>query len=582
MSRLGLLAVGRVIVIASVFLCLLGRTEPAFAQKEKRIALVISNSGYQHATRLSNPYNDAVAVSEKFKAAGYNVDLRHDLSNIEMRRALREFTLASRSADTAVFYFAGHGFEVSGTNYLIPVDAKLQTDLDVEDEALSLERIVKSLEPAKKLRLIILDACRDNPFLKNMARTSATRSVSTGLARIESDDTLIAFAAKAGSTADDGDVGNSPFTTALLKHLFEPSVDVRIALGKVRDEVKRATDNRQEPFIYGSLGGTTVSLVPGVEPRQQVAAPASNDPEAIMRRDYEFAAQIGTREAWESFLQVYKTGIVAGLAKAALSKVVAAEKAEAVAAEQKAKAEAAEKSRASNAASERAKADAATAAAQAAERDRAAAVEKARLDAERRQQAAAAEEARRASPAQEARPKTAPAGQQVAALDREADGTRALSVESNNLEITRSLQTELSRVGCHLGAIDGEWNPASQSSFDSFVRYAGVKLDTDIALSDALDLVRGKKSRVCPLLCEQGFRADKGRCVAVKPARAKPEAPVREKASKPAAARVRHAAPEPRRSRRNAGGGDGGWRSSIQQRPTSSMPEASPWSRMAR
>lgn len=582
MSRLGLMAVGRVAVIASVFLCLLGRTEPAFAQKEKRIALVISNSAYQHATRLSNPHNDAVAVAEKFKATGYNVDLRHDLSNIEMRRALREFTLASRTADTAVFYYAGHGFEVSGTNYLIPVDAKLQTDLDVEDEALSLERIVKSLEPAKRLRLVILDACRDNPFLKNMARTSGTRSISSGLARIEADDTLIAFAAKAGSTADDGEAGNSPFTTALLKHLFEPSVDVRIALGKVRDEVKRATDNKQEPFIYGSLGGSTVSLVPGVEARQAIA-PTVNDPQAGIRRDYELAERVGTKEAWESFLQVHKTGLYGNLATASLSKILAAEKAEAVAAELKAKADAAEKSRASNAPSERAKADAARVAAEAAERDRAEAVARARLGAERRQQAAA-EEARRASQAQETRVKTAPAGtQQVAALDKDTDTTRALSVEANSLDVTRSLQTELSRVGCHLGAIDGEWTPASQSSFDSFVRYAGVKLDNDIALTDALDLVRGKKARVCPLLCEQGFRADKGRCVAVKPARAKPEPAVREKASKPPAARVRHAAPsEPRRNRRAAGHGGGGFQSSIHQRPTSSMPEASPWSRMSR
>jgi uncharacterized caspase-like protein len=182
---------------------LFGPDSPALAQaapKEKRIALVIGHSGYQHVPKLLNPLNDASAIADKFKSAGFEVDLRRDLTNTDMRRAMREFTAASRGADIAVVYFAGHGFEVSGTNYLIPVDAKLQSDLDVEDEALSLDRVVKTLEPAKRLRLIILDACRDNPFLKTMTRTIASRQIASGLAKVEPDtDTLVAFAAKAGS-----------------------------------------------------------------------------------------------------------------------------------------------------------------------------------------------------------------------------------------------------------------------------------------------------------------------------------------------------------------------------------------------
>src|SRR6202023_1711894 len=136
-------------------------------------------------------------------------------------------------------YYAGHGIEVNGVKYLVPVDATLRRDIDVEDETVSLDRLLQVLEPAKRLRLIILDACRDNPFTKSMARTMASRSVGRGLARIEptTSDTLIAFAAKAGFTAADGDGAHSPFTTALLKYLVTPGLDVRLAFGRVRDDV---------------------------------------------------------------------------------------------------------------------------------------------------------------------------------------------------------------------------------------------------------------------------------------------------------------------------------------------------------
>ena len=139
-------------------------------------------------------------------------------------------------------------------NYLIPVDARLKADLDVQDEAVPLDRVLQVLEPANKLRLVILDACRDNPFLPTMRRTVATRAVTRGLAQVEPSrpNTLIAFAAKAGSTADDGDGEHSPFTEALLKHIAVPGLDIRLALGRVRDDVIEKTKNAQEPFVYGS------------------------------------------------------------------------------------------------------------------------------------------------------------------------------------------------------------------------------------------------------------------------------------------------------------------------------------------
>src|ERR1700760_4186855 len=204
---------------AALFALLVFCAATQMARAEKRIALVVGNSAYQNVVPLTNPVNDAAAIAEMFKKAGFEVvDSRRDLGNAEMRRALRDFTDKARDADIAVIYYAGHGIEVDGTNYLIPVDAVLERDTDAYDEAISLDRILQAIEPAKQLRLIILDACRDNPFAKSMKRT-ASRSLGRGLARVEPSqpNTLIAFAAKGGSIALDGNTGNSPFTSALLK-----------------------------------------------------------------------------------------------------------------------------------------------------------------------------------------------------------------------------------------------------------------------------------------------------------------------------------------------------------------------------
>ena len=236
------------------------------AQAPKRVALVIGNGAYQNVAKLPNPIKDATAIADMFKKAGFDwVQMRQDVGNLDFKRALREFMDAATDADIAVVYYAGHGIQVRDMNYMIPVDAKLATEIDAEDEAVSLDRIVAALEPAKRLRLVILDACRDNPFQRTMKRRVAMRAITGGLAKMEPTlgDTLIAYAAKAGSTAEDGDgATNSPFAAALLKHLGEPGLDIRLAFGRVRDEVLKLTANKQEPFVYGSLGGSNIALVP--------------------------------------------------------------------------------------------------------------------------------------------------------------------------------------------------------------------------------------------------------------------------------------------------------------------------------
>jgi uncharacterized caspase-like protein len=291
---------------------------PALA--DKRVALVIGNATYQNVPKLGNPLNDGELVSDALKNAGFeSVELRRDLKGNAMRRAIRDFSDTAHDADIAIIYFAGHGIEIDGINYLIPVDAALERDIDAFDEAIPLDRLLTVIDPAKRLRLVILDACRDNPFAKSMRRTIAARGGGRGLAKIEpgSPNTLVAFAAKAGSTAEDGNGKNSPFTAALVKYLTRPGLDIRRAFGFARDEVLSATNNRQEPFIYGSLGGEDFPLVPAV------TKPATADTTQAVRQDYELAERIGTVEAWDSFLSTYSDGFYAKLAQAQRNKVIA-------------------------------------------------------------------------------------------------------------------------------------------------------------------------------------------------------------------------------------------------------------------
>ena len=485
---------------------------PALA--DKRVALVIGNSAYQNVPPLTNPANDGTVMTATFKNAGFDVvDYRRDLTARETRRALRDFADAARDADIAVVYYAGHGMEVEGSNYLIPVDARLERDTDVYDETLSLDRILVAVEPARKLRLVILDACRDNPFTRNMQRTVATRSLGRGLAKVEptSPNTLIAYSAKAGSTAQDGDGKNSPFTLALSRHLATPGLDVRKAFGFVRDEVLKSTGNRQEPFVYGSLGGEDVPLVPGV-PRvvtQMPAAPVAN-PQADMRRDYELAMQVGNKGALTAFLAQYPDGFYASLAKLQLEKLTAEEN----------RAAAAEKARTAEAERARLAAEGARKDTLAKAEADARAAEQARLAAEKasqlaQQQAAEAERKRGEQQVAPDNPRAASSGGTPPAAPEKGPQVAALTPASQPADLTKAVQLELRRVGCLTEEADGDWGSASRRSLSQFNRYAGTRLETQAASADALDAIKPKQARVCPMICQHGYKSDGDRCTRI-------------------------------------------------------------------
>jgi tetratricopeptide (TPR) repeat protein len=224
----------------------------------KRVAMLIGNSAYGQVGELKNPGNDVRILSQALRRIGFRDVTEHfNLGLAAMTAALKTFGDRSSTADWAVIYFSGHGLEMGGVSYLLPVDAKLERDAHVTDETVPLERMLQKTEGARSLRLVILDACRNNPFATRMARTgSAVRSVGRGLAAIEPEgDVLVAYATKHGTTALDGEGDNSPYALALLQHLPMPNIDIRVMFGRVRDTVRKTTNNQQEPYTYGSIGG---------------------------------------------------------------------------------------------------------------------------------------------------------------------------------------------------------------------------------------------------------------------------------------------------------------------------------------
>ena len=233
-----------------ILLCVLAL--PAWA--DGRFALIIGNSAYRDVADLTNPKHDAHDLARTFQTLGYDVDLHTDLTRSDFVTALGEFRRKSHGADHAVIYFAGHGMEIDRQNYLIPVDARLKSDIDVEYETSPLDMLSKAASGAGELSLVILDACRDNPFLNQMTRSTATRAIGRGLGRVEpNQNTLVAFAAKEGTVALDGNGRNSPYAAALMQVLAQPGVEINFVFREIHDLVLRNTGGQQRPHFYGAL-----------------------------------------------------------------------------------------------------------------------------------------------------------------------------------------------------------------------------------------------------------------------------------------------------------------------------------------
>jgi len=309
-------------IILSGLALWLAAAQGAFA--DTRVALVIGNSSYAHGGRLPNPANDAAAVADALRKVGFTVTARSDLGKQQFEETLKTFTRDAAGADVAVVYYAGHGMEMGGTNYLVPVDAILAADSDVDFEAVPLDLVMRSVDGAKRIKVVILDACRNNPFADAMKRTAgSSRSIGRGLVRVEPEgDMLVAYAAEAGSTAEDGDSANSPFATALTKRLTTPGVEIRILFGQVRDDVLAETGQRQRPAIYGSLGGDGFYFVPpagGSVAMSVGPAQGGVDPKAIELAYWQSVSASNDPVQLNAYLGRYPTGAFADLAHAKLN-----------------------------------------------------------------------------------------------------------------------------------------------------------------------------------------------------------------------------------------------------------------------
>jgi hypothetical protein len=217
-------------------------------------ALVIGNSAYSGSSKLANPIKDARSMSEKLRGLGFAVTEALDTDRTKLVNALSQFSRTAINADITLLFYAGHGVQITGTNYMLPIDLNLNDLVQAPLQGVSLNDVVEKYLPGKT-KLVFLDACRDNPLMQ-----VASRSVSRGLAPINvSEGTLISYATKDGSVAQDGDGNNSPFTTALLEHLGDPD-DIAVVLRKVREKVMKSTGGKQQPWEYGSLTGGALVL----------------------------------------------------------------------------------------------------------------------------------------------------------------------------------------------------------------------------------------------------------------------------------------------------------------------------------
>ena len=250
--------VARARAVAQERLAALTPQTPAGAPTGRRVALVIGNGAYKNVHALPNPPRDAKLIANVLHDVGFQTVISvSDLTRDKFFEALKTFADEAEKADWAVVYYAGHGFEIGGVNYLVPVDAKLAADKDAETQAVALEQVIAAVGAARKVRLVMLDACRDNPFAPTMQQTLSLKLVDKGFSNIEPGaGFMVVYAAKHGETAMDGDGGaDSPFATALAREIKTPKVEIRKLFDIVRDDVWSVTKHEQQPFSYGSPPG---------------------------------------------------------------------------------------------------------------------------------------------------------------------------------------------------------------------------------------------------------------------------------------------------------------------------------------
>jgi hypothetical protein len=298
------------------------------AEAAKRVALVIGNSAYKSAPALKNPRNDADGMAAALSRLGFQVLKGTDVDQFNLKALVRSFSQEIDTASMALFFYAGHGLQVNGKNYLIPVDAALDKEADLDFEAMDMNFILRQLERKDRTNIVLLDACRNNPLSTGLSRAMGERSVfvGRGLARVETGvGTFIGFATQPDFVALDGEGQNSPFTEALLKHIETPGLDIELLMRRVREDVISSTQGKQVPWSNSSLVGEVVLKVTpaAVEaekaPEPAVQAPAPQPPQGASR-EIEIAYWNSVKDSnnptfLRTYIEAFPKGVFAQLAR---------------------------------------------------------------------------------------------------------------------------------------------------------------------------------------------------------------------------------------------------------------------------
>lgn len=308
----------------------------ATPESHKKVALVIGNGAYKNAVELPNPKRDAILIATTLRSAGFTVIEGTDLDKAGMSALIDQFTEAAYDSDVALVYYSGHGMQVDGVNYLIPIDGQLEKASQLQTRTISINQILAALPPDPAVGMVFLDACRDNPLARTFAKAlpaSRSSSLGAGLAAVQANKQstgtgglLIAYATDPGAVAYDGSTQNSPYTTALAKHLTTRGLEIQSALTRVRADVVESTGGAQRPWLSTSLGREV--FLGGEPPTLEVSTPegttdsaVSQPPQgadvdwAVEQKVWDEASKRNTVAHYELYLSQFPNGRFASVAR---------------------------------------------------------------------------------------------------------------------------------------------------------------------------------------------------------------------------------------------------------------------------
>jgi hypothetical protein len=486
------------------------------AHADKRVALVIGNSGYQNTPTLANPVNDAEDLAVALKRVGFDVVLERNLNKRSMEQAIGRFARLAQDADTALFFFAGHGIQHRGLNYLVPIDATLEDEFSLNFDVTRVDDVLFALERARGVKILVLDACRDNPLLDRLTRTAATRDLlpTKGLAKIEpTRGMVIAYSTQANQIAVDGGGRNSPFATALVKEIDQPGVEIGTLFRRVAADVHRLTKGRQLPELSISLVGEFYLNTGETDLQAWAKIRGSKNPTDLADFITRYPVSVLVHDARQRLAALESAESTRMERERQLREQAERER---LVKERVAREDAKREEQKREQERQRALADR-----ERIERERLAKEDAAREQAQRDAATQMEEQRQRLAREQAERDKAVAATAaetQTALLTPPTEPSSAPSKPVPALSggaLVQEIKRELKRVGCYAGRIDDKWRTEdTRSSVRKFVKYANLSKGPHEPDADFLQSIRSKSQRVCPIECTARQIERNGHCVA--------------------------------------------------------------------